>query len=116
MASLATIVPELKQVQVMIIAPTRELARQIYSVVSTLSKYIERLPNSAPYRRNVNRVGYLAVEKQYTPSGGWVPGTYPRYAARRHINSQHIKLLVIDEADEMLSVGSRNRYTSCSSA
>ena len=104
-ASLATIVPELKQVQVMIIAPTRELARQIYSVVSTLSKYIEGC-------RTQLLIGGTSTEsdisqlKNNTPQVVvGCPGRIHDMLRRRHINSQHIKLLVIDEADEMLSSG-----------
>ena len=104
-ASLAPIVPELKQVQVMIIAPTRELARQIYSVVSTLSKYIEGC-------RTQLLIGGTSTEsdisqlKNNTPQVVvGCPGRIHDMLRRRHINSQHIKLLVIDEADEMLSSG-----------
>lgn len=104
-ASLATVVPELKQVQVMIIAPTRELARQIYSVVSTLSKYIEGC-------RTQLLIGGTSTEsdisqlKNNTPQVVvGCPGRIHDMLRRRHINSQHIKLLVIDEADEMLSSG-----------
>ena len=104
-ASLATVVPELKQVQVMIIAPTRELARQIYSVVSTLSKYIEGC-------RTQLLIGGTSTEsdisqlKNNTPQVVvGCPGRIHDMLRRRHINSQHIRLLVIDEADEMLSSG-----------
>ncbi len=104
-ASLATVVPELKQVQVMIIAPTRELARQIYSVVSTLSKYIEGC-------RTQLLIGGTSTEsdisqlKNNTPQVVvGCPGRIHDMLRRRHINSQHIKLLIIDEADEMLSSG-----------
>lgn len=104
-ASLATVIPELKQVQVMIIAPTRELARQIFSVVSTISRYIEGC-------RTQLLIGGTSTEsdisqlKNDTPQVVvGCPGRIHDMLRRRHINPQYIKLLVIDEADEMLSSG-----------
>lgn len=104
-ASLATVVPELKQVQVMIIAPTRELARQIYSVVSTLSRYIEgcRTQLLIGGTSTETDISQLKNDTPHVVVG--CPGRIHDMLRRRHINSQHIKLLVIDEADEMLSSG-----------
>lgn len=104
-ASLATVVPELKQVQVMIIAPTRELARQIYNVVSTLSKYIEgcRVQLLIGGTSTETDISQLKNDTPHVVVG--CPGRIHDMLRRRHINSQHIRLLVIDEADEMLSSG-----------
>jgi translation initiation factor 4A len=104
-ASLATVMPELKQVQVMIIAPTRELARQIYNVVSTLSKYIEgcRVQLLIGGTSTESDISQLKNDTPHVVVG--CPGRIHDMLRRRHINSQHIRLLVIDEADEMLSSG-----------
>lgn len=104
-ASLATVVPELKQVQVMIIAPTRELARQIYNVVSTLSKYIEgcRVQLLIGGTSTETDISQLKNDTPHVVVG--CPGRIHDMLRRRHINSQHIRLLIIDEADEMLSSG-----------
>lgn len=104
-ASLATIVPELKQVQVMIIAPTRELARQIHTVVSTLSSYMEgcRVQLLVGGTSTESDISQLKNNTPQVVVG--CPGRIHDMLRRRHINAQHIRLLVIDEADEMLSSG-----------
>ena len=104
-ASLATVVPELKQTQVMIMAPTRELARQIYSVISTLSRYIEgcRVQLLVGGTSTETDISQLKNNTPQVVVG--CPGRIHDMLRRRHINSQHIRLLVIDEADEMLSSG-----------
>jgi translation initiation factor 4A len=104
-ASLATIVPELKQVQVMIIAPTRELARQIHTVVSTLSSYMEgcRVQLLVGGTSTESDISQLKNDTPQVVVG--CPGRIHDMLRRRHINAQHIRLLVIDEADEMLSSG-----------
>jgi len=104
-ASLATVVPELKQVQVMIIAPTRELARQIYNVISTFSRYIEgcRVQLLIGGTSTESDISQLKNDTPHVVVG--CPGRIHDMLRRRHINSQHIRLLVIDEADEMLSSG-----------
>ena len=104
-ASLATINPELKQVQVMIIAPTRELARQIHTVVTSLSTYIEGckvqlLVGGTSTETDVN---LLKTDTPQVVVG--CPGRIHDMLRRKFINPQHIKLLIIDEADEMLSSG-----------
>lgn len=104
-ASLATVVPELKQVQVMIIAPTRELARQIYSVVSTLSKYIEGCRVQLLIGGTSTETDISQLKNNTPQVVVGCPGRIHDMLRRRHINSQHIRLLVIDEADEMLSSG-----------
>lgn len=104
-ASLATVVPELKQVQVMIIAPTRELARQIYSVVSTLSRYIEGCRTQLLIGGTSTEADISQLKNDTPHVVVGCPGRIHDMLRRRHINSQHIKLLVIDEADEMLSSG-----------
>ena len=104
-ASLSTVVPDLKQVQVMIMAPTRELARQIYSVISTLSRYIEgcRVQLLVGGTSTETDISQLKNNTPQVVVG--CPGRIHDMLRRRHINSQHIRLLVIDEADEMLSSG-----------
>ena len=104
-ASLATVVPELKQVQVMIIAPTRELARQIYSVVSTLSRYIEGCRTQLLIGGTSTETDISQLKNNTPQVVVGCPGRIHDMLRRRHINSQHIRLLVIDEADEMLSSG-----------
>lgn len=104
-ATLASIVPDVKQVQAMILAPTRELARQIHSVISSLSIYIEGckvqlLVGGTSTESDVNQ---LKNDTPHIIVG--CPGRVHDMLRRKHINPHHIKLLIIDEADEMLSSG-----------
>lgn len=104
-ASLASLTPELKQVQVMILAPTRELARQIYSVISALSTYMDgcRVQLLIGGTSTDADVSQLKSDVPQVIVG--CPGRVHDMLRRKHINPQHINLLVIDEADEMLSSG-----------
>lgn len=104
-ASLASIVPELKQVQVMIMAPTRELARQIHHVITSLSTYIEGCKVQLLVGGTSTEEDVSLLKNDIPQVIVGCPGRIHDMLRRRHINPQHIKLLVIDEADEMLSSG-----------
>jgi translation initiation factor 4A len=104
-ATLASINPDMKHTQAIILAPTRELARQIYSVVSSICMYMEGcnvqlLVGGTSTDSDVNK---LKNDVPHIIVG--CPGRVHDMLRRRHINSQHIKLLILDEADEMLSSG-----------
>jgi len=94
--------PTLKQTQAVIIAPTRELAGQIYRVFKDLSTYTDitgyyciggSLRNRYSYNENVNQHIIIGT-----------PGRISDLIGRNIIKSKNIKMLVIDEADDVLSV------------
>ncbi len=94
-----------KSTQAIIMAPTRELAIQIASVCSSL----------AAFEKDINVsicVGGDSVEnniselKNNTPQiVVGCPGRIHDMIRRNAINPKHVKVLVLDEADEMLSTG-----------
>lgn len=104
-AVLASIDPTVKHTQAMIIAPTRELARQIYSVVMSLSSHMKecRVQLLVGGTSTENDVKLLKNDTPHIVVG--CPGRVHDMLRRRHINSNNVKLLILDEADEMLSSG-----------
>lgn len=83
--------------QALALAPSRELARQILGVISHMGQFIPGLKVQAaipdPTRRNQRFDGHILVG---------TPGTVQEQVKRRMINSSSIKILVLDEADNML--------------
>lgn len=99
-------------VQLIIIAPTRELSHQIKSVLDKIGCNIKNL-------RTQLLVGGTSTEtdiktlKEYLPHilvG--CPGRIHDMMRRKHINGTKVKLIVLDEADEMLSSGFKEQIYS----
>ena len=91
-------------IQALILAPTHELARQINSVINSLSIYLKI--------NTVCAVGGIPVdvnkqdinEKKPQIIVG-TPGRVHDIIKRKILKTENIKLIVLDEADEMLSSG-----------
>ena len=83
--------------QTLVLAPSRELARQILGVVAHMGQFMEGLKVIAaipdPTQRNRKFDGHIIVG---------TPGTVLDMIRRRSIESRHMKILVLDEADNML--------------
>lgn len=83
--------------QALVLAPSRELARQILGVISHMGQFIEGLVSMAavpdPTKRGQKYDAHVLVG---------TPGTVMDMIRRRLINPQHMKILVLDEADNML--------------
>lgn len=90
--------------QVLVLAPTREIAHQIFSVVSTLSVSMEKLHCSL-------FIGGIPVEKDIRNAQSChiavgTPGRIRQLIQLKHIRTQSIRLFVLDEADKLLEEGS----------
>jgi ATP-dependent RNA helicase DDX19/DBP5 len=85
------------QPQALILAPSRELARQIQGVVQTIGQFCEQLDVAA---------AVPGVIPRDTPVRSSVvcgtPGTVMDLVRRRQLDVSQLKVLVIDEADNML--------------
>ncbi|KAK1831582.1 ATP-dependent RNA helicase DBP5 [Podospora conica] len=85
------------QPQALILAPSRELARQIQMVVQTVGQFCENLVVEAAIPGSIDRdkgvQGSVVVG---------TPGTVQELVRRRAFNVSGLKVLVIDEADNML--------------
>ena len=90
-------------VQVLIMCPTRELALQCGEEIRKLTKYIHGV-------RPVEVYGGAPMDRQITllKRANIVIGTPGRimdHMRRKTLKLDHVKLVVLDEADEMLSMG-----------
>jgi len=100
---------ENKNVQVLVIAPTHELVHQSASVIANLGSMMTGL-------RVKTLVGGTSVsddaDELHKNTPHVIVGCSGRIfdmIKRRHINMKHVKLLVLDEADEMLSRGFKDQ-------
>jgi len=98
--SLSRIDPTLKRVQVLVLAPVRELAQQIETVAKALSNHTNISVYSAcggtPLREDTK-----AIEKGCQFLIG-TPGRIFDLMNRNILTSENIRVLVMDEADQML--------------
>lgn len=85
------------QPQALILAPTRELARQIQGVVKSIGQFIPELVVEAAVPGGVDRATGI---KGSVVVG--TPGTVMDLIKRRQFDTREIKILVVDEADNML--------------
>lgn len=89
----------LNQPQALVLAPSRELARQILGVVQVMGSFMEGLDTfqAVPDKENRNRqiTGHVVVG---------TPGTVTDMVRRKQLNPRGIKVLVLDEADNMLDL------------
>jgi ATP-dependent RNA helicase DDX19/DBP5 len=85
------------QPQALILAPTRELARQIQGVVQLIGQFCENLIVEAAVPGVIGR-----DQKVQASVICATPGTVMDLIRRRQIDVSQLKLLVIDEADNML--------------
>jgi ATP-dependent RNA helicase DDX19/DBP5 len=85
--------------QALILAPSRELARQIQGVVQTMGQFMSGLVVTAaipdPSRRGQKMEGQVIVG---------TPGTVIDVVRRRSLDVRNLKVLVLDEADNMLDM------------
>ena len=94
---------DLKETQVMILSPTRELAEQTTNVIKEITSYTKIThckvvggTNVGEGQRELQKIPHVVVG---------TPGRILDMLSKKYIFTQHIKTIVIDEADEMLSQG-----------
>ena len=92
------------EIQGLILAPTRELAGQIHTVITQLGTFMDNLKCALLIGGRSTDQDQKDLElKPHIVIG--TPGRVHDLIRRRKINTNTIKLLVLDEADEMLSSG-----------
>ena len=97
---------DLKKTQILILNPTYELVNQNYDVMEALSQYMD-----VNIMKVVGKTSLDECKRNLEKESEIIIGTPGRVADminRRYLYTQNIKLLVIDEADEMLSDGFRD--------
>ncbi len=103
--ALEIIDPTLKNAQVLILCPTRELAVQACEELQKLAKFM-------PGIRTADVYGGAPMDRQIAKlrTANIVVGTPGRvmdHMRRKTLKLHHLKMIVLDEADEMLSMGFR---------
>jgi len=96
---LSRINPNQKEPQAICIAPTRELARQIHDVATKLAQFMENIT-----------ITLIIPEKDRIPIGRKLlsqiiigtPGRLVNLIDKQIISTQNLKIIVFDEADEMM--------------
>lgn len=95
-----------KDVQVLVVSPTRELAIQSWDVFKKLYKYKSGVKAAVVYGgQPISR--QIAEMKKGANVVIGTPGRIMDHLRRRTLKLDHLKLLVLDEADEMLDMGFR---------
>jgi translation initiation factor 4A len=87
--------------QAMVVTPTRELAEQILDVCTSISQYVNVKPVLCVGGSNIYDAK-KSIESGCTVVIG-TPGRIIDMIERRFLSTENIKLMIMDEADEMLS-------------
>ncbi|MFU0824416.1 DEAD/DEAH box helicase [Clostridium sp.] len=99
--------PKDKSLQVMVLCPTRELAIQAAQELNNLAKYKEGISVLAIY-------GGQPIDRQIKALKRGVqiiigtPGRVMDHMRRKTLKTENVKMIVLDEADEMLDMGFRD--------
>lgn len=101
--SLMQVKPELNQPQVLIVAPTRELALQITDEMKRISKFMDGVFYATLYGGEPIARQFKDLKKAQVIIG--TPGRLLDHIKRKTLNLKHLKVAILDEADEMLSMG-----------
>ncbi|XP_074599800.1 eukaryotic initiation factor 4A-I-like [Brevipalpus obovatus] len=106
-AILQKIDTSLNECQALILAPTRELAQQIQKVVLSLGDYMDTQCHACIGGTSVRDDQRKLEMGTHIVAG--TPGRVYDMIARRALRTNHIKIFVLDEADEMLSRGFKDQ-------
>ncbi len=92
------------KIQAIILCPTRELVVQVKREIDKIGKYVPGLKTVSVYGGEpiTKQIGFLKRKPQIIIG---TPGRTIDHINRKLIRLQHIKFLVLDEADEMLKMG-----------
>ena len=103
-STLQVIDETVNEMQALLLAPTRELAIQTHEVVTKFGMFLDNLRCGLFIGGTSMDQDMKELEKKPHIMVG-TPGRVHDLIRRRKINTKTIKLLVVDEADEMLSSG-----------
>ena len=97
--------PDIKETQAMIISPTRELSMQTHEVITQLGSFIKKLKIKLLIGGTSSDTDITSIKESTPHILIGCPGRIHDMIRRNFINAQTINLIVLDEADEMLSTG-----------
>ncbi|XP_062010009.1 eukaryotic initiation factor 4A-3-like [Rosa rugosa] len=107
LASCQTVDTSSREVQVLILSPTRELAAQTEKVILAMGNYMSIQAHSCIGGKNVGEDIRKLENGVQVVSG--TPGRVHDMIQRGSLHTRHIKLLILDESDEMLSRGFKKK-------
>jgi len=93
-----------REVQALILAPTRELAQQICGQMDQMSKHLGKL-NVVPVFGGANIMNQIRDIRRGAQIIVATPGRLMDLMKRREVKLDALKYMVLDEADEMLNMG-----------
>jgi translation initiation factor 4A len=100
-STLCRIDPKLKRTQSLILAPTHELADQIFTVIKEISNYSEISILKVVGKTSVNQCARdLSTDPQVIVG---TPGRVLDMIQKNYLHTDSLKMLIFDEADEILS-------------
>ncbi len=96
--------PKVKEIQALVLVPTRELGQQVQKQLFRYTKYSEKIFSEAVYggekiERQISRLSRTTHIVVATP------GRLLDLVRRKVVDLRKVKMVVLDEADEMLSMG-----------
>jgi ATP-dependent RNA helicase len=100
---LQSIDTQVRETQALILSPTRELAQQIQKVCLAIGDYMSVQVHSCIGGKSVGEDIRKLENGVHVVSG--TPGRVFDMISRKSLRTRNIKMLVLDEADEMLSLG-----------
>lgn len=103
--TLARIDTSVPYIQGMILSPTRELSKQIMNVITSLSSQMKNLNCQLLIGGTSTESDKEKIHTNCPHIIVGCPGRIHDMIRRKHIDTRHIKITVLDEADEMLSSG-----------
>ena len=101
--------PKKTDVQALVMAPTRELAKQIRDVITNLGSQMTGMKVQLLVGGTSTDDDAKMLKAEMPQIVVGCPGRVFDMIRRRNINARNIKLLVLDEADEMLSSGFKDQ-------
>ena len=97
----------LRETQALVLSPTRELATQTQSVLLALGDYMNVQCHACIGGTSIGEDIRKLEYGQHVVSGA--PGRVFDMIRRRYLRTRNIKMLVLDEADELLSKGFKDQ-------
>ena len=106
---LTKVTPKSKNIQALILAPTRELAKQIHKALFKFTKYADQRIFSEVLAGGDKIDVQISKLQRPTHIVVATPGRLSDLLKRKAINLSHVQTLILDEADEMLSMGFKDQ-------
>lgn len=106
-AVLQKITPNIKKCQALILTPTRELAQTVQEVITSLGQFMEVKGHAAGAGSPSQRIDFMALRDGRQVVIG-TPGRVHDLIQRSFLQTDEIKMLILEDADEILTRGFTN--------